>query len=562
VSNKSSIDKIDNLILWYILSYFVHSSLNSIQDLTIRIVYLLYTNMGGQNIFKRHQDCGTPRHSCELKGTKQAIDMANQLYRHMIGNRKRKRGTLKEVHEYIDITKMLQTIGLHKHELNNDSSSAETDIKSDQNVDVESGDDGFDSNSDDELDDDNSSAVNEFVDFEDSISHIIAVCLVVFLTIDRNIFPVLVFDGKAPELKKAKLLERKQNREKAEEERDRLDDKNSDEYIKQNKRCVSLQGRHYNESIELMKAFGLPTVVSYGEADPQCAAFACDPSVCHGVIGNDSDLLLFGANRVVKDFSRKNAMYMEFKLTDILTSMKKKINKIREEEGLPQIDKFTNENFIDLSILCGTDYNKAITGFENTDSCMIELFAKFDLDVEKVVAYLKTEAERNNHINIPGNFIELWQKVREYYINAKVIDPQSINTDIHMPNISQMTKLLVDKYCFKKEVVDKLYNGLISLYNMYHKITGGSESYKSFRSYQVKFHGEKKYQHRDHRDHRDRDREQPQIPSKNDDSYGSSDWKTRMIKSNRYNKLKHNTRNISNLPLRETIPKIFSSVPA
>lgn len=507
--------------------------------------------MGGQNVFKRYQECGTPRHTCELKGTKQAVDMANQLYRHMIGNRKRRRGTLKEVHEYIDITKMLHVIGTCKHELPCESMPVESDITSDQDPCLKYGDDGSDGNSDDEDSNNDGTVKNAYVDFEDSVSHIIAVCLIVSLIIEKNIFPIAIFDGKAPALKKAKLLERKQNREKAEEERDRLDDKNSDEYIKQNKRCVSLQGRHYNESIELMKAFGLPTVVSYGEADPQCAAFACDPTVCHGVIGNDSDLLLFGACRVIKDFSRKNPMYAEFKLADILTSTKKKINKIREGAELPPIDKFTTDNLIDFTILCGTDYNKAITGFDNADSCMLELFAKFDLDVEKVVAYLKTEAERNSHINIPSNFIELWQQVREYYINANVIDPQSVDTDIHRPNRDAMKKLLVDKYCFKEEIVDNLYSGLVSLYDMYYKITNGSESYKSFRSYQVAFHGKKKY-------HCD----QNQSSSKNDDLCGSA-WKTtKVTKTNKHHKQKFNPKNIQNTPIYGPVPWISPMLPA
>lgn len=404
--------------------------------------------MGGKNFFNTHGRCMKMRHCGEIKGQTFVIDTSFQMYKYMIGIQKRKNNE-HTVHNYID-TKSLTEMGLP---INND--------------------------------------------FESTITHIIAICSFVELLLDRQIFPYFVFDGKAPELKRRKLDERRKRREKAKLECDKIEDKTSDEYIKQMKQCVEIYDYQYKDVLELLNAFGLPWIQSPGEADSQCAALACYNSTkdIAGIITDDSDPLIFGGKKIVRGFSRKTNQINELNLTDILAETKDKINKIRISYNLEPVE-FTDENLVDLSILYGTDYNDPVT--ENTNIDITELFALNDLSVEAVCN--KIIFQKDNRFNNPQNFEQLknksnkflaeWQMVRDYYINAKVIDPSTINTEIKKPNICKMTQLLCNKYHFKKSVTDRLFNALNDMYNMRIStmITNDSTSFSKFRSYQVKYH--------------------------------------------------------------------------
>ena len=383
--------------------------------------------MGGRKFQKLHGNFGKQVFSNEIRWKKICIDQPYQLYRLMIGNIKRRTDLKNRLHNFLDINALSKK---------------------------------FDS-------------IDKMIEFENSIAHIIANLSFIDLTIDRQIFPVIVLDGRPPDLKKKTLDERKRIRKNAMIERNKKDKLNYD-YIKYDSKCVELRYNHYKDTIRFMQASGLPVIQAKGEADSQCAALTCESLVGKnniiGTITEDSDSLIFGGSCVIKGFTRKNDGVNILKLSDILIGTKDKINKIRENHGMIPINHFTEANLVDLSILCGTDYNEPISGLDDIEQKLLELFGLNDLDVKKVMRKLYEIKENNNHLIIPKNFSEDWEKVKEYYTNVVVIDPMTIDTTIKKPNYIELYKYLVDECCFKKTVVTRFYRGLVAMYTMYNKL--------------------------------------------------------------------------------------------
>ena len=291
--------------------------------------------MGGKNVYIDHKNCIKRRQCYQMRGKVFVVDLTYQLYRIMIGIKNKNRLANKVIHKYID-----------------------TNL----------------------IDPNNNKSIDELIDYEDKVAHVIAICAFVETCIDKCIFTIQVFDGKAPDIKRKKLEERKKLRERAIEESSKIKDKTSDNFIKQHKKSVEIKDIQFKEVMELIRAMGLMEVQSPGEADSQCAAIASCLKNVDGIICEDSDVLIFGGPKVIKNFSRKNQTVNEVQLEDILESLKVKANNILKTHNKEQITEFREEYFIDTRILLGTDYNDPIVGLEYN-----KLFDKYDLNNFNVI---------------------------------------------------------------------------------------------------------------------------------------------------------------------------------
>lgn len=390
--------------------------------------------MGVKNFYSDYKSCIKECLCSEMKGGIYSVDFTYQLYRIMIGIKNKKRSHETKIHDYIDMNLL-------------------------------------DPNKDKEID--------ELIDYEDRVAHIIATCVFIETCIEKNIFTILVFDGKPPDIKHRKLDERKKISKLAQKECSKIDNKTSDDYIKQHKKTVRLRDIHYKETTELIKAMGLPEVQAPGEAESQCAAIAlCLPEV-EGVITEDSDTLLFGSPKIIKKLSRKSITVNELRLSDILEYLKNKANIILYNNSRSEIKEFKEEWLIDIRILCGTDYNDPLTYYDSYK--IFELFVLNDFDVSRL---LKNES-----------LIE-WKNVRRYYLEANVIDPLKINISLDKPNYGKMLEILHKNNKFKIHVVNKLYNGLMYMYNLFYKLSNPYNNlriYKNNTSYKKNRHVTKYY---------------------------------------------------------------------
>ncbi|XP_039284477.1 DNA repair protein complementing XP-G cells [Nilaparvata lugens] len=98
------------------------------------------------------------------------------------------------------------------------------------------------------------------------------------------------------------------------------------------------------EAEELLQLFGVPWVKAPMEAEAQCA-FLDLVGLTQGTITDDSDIWLFGANRVYKNFFNQNKYVLQFRADDIKSFF-----------------KLSRGDLIELALLVGSDYTVGING--------------------------------------------------------------------------------------------------------------------------------------------------------------------------------------------------------
>ena len=119
-----------------------------------------------------------------------------------------------------------------------------------------------------------------------------------------------------------------------------------------NERCTQMQGQMYKLSAEdfeivkeLFSIMGVPYYTAPGEAELMCADL-CKKGLVDAVLTEDTDVIAYGAPICLS------------KLDNFLGGTCRKI----EVESLYKELDMSPEQFLDFCIMCGTDYNKNITG--------------------------------------------------------------------------------------------------------------------------------------------------------------------------------------------------------
>ena len=166
----------------------------------------------------------------------------------------------------------------------------------------------------------------------------------------HNILPVYVIDGDAPLEKRTTLEKRAQKRQKMYDDISRLLDRQSDnnspttssrinsEITKLEKRCVIFSQKQIQDLFYFFDILGIPVIRENEEADFILAKLSAVNKIDY-ILSDDSDVLAFGAKKVLKNFSITDEKCQLYILDDIL-----------ENIGVPFY------KFIDICILCGCDY--------------------------------------------------------------------------------------------------------------------------------------------------------------------------------------------------------------
>jgi flap endonuclease-1 len=300
--------------------------------------------------------------------------------------------------------------------------------------------------------------------YNESVSHLYATMQYTRFLVKNEIKPIYVLDGKAPTIKHDVLQKRRNIKHNAMEQCELISDKTSPEHIKYYKRCFALNENQVQECIELLTAFGIPYVRAQGEADPQCAAlvFYNNNSNIYGAISDDSDLLAFGAQRIVKNFSGKHPIVTEISLPKLLLALFNKANEIRHVHGLSKLAEFRHEDLVNLMIIFGSSYNPAIA---ISHEHLFSYFVQCNLNVERLVNFLESDDYQKKRSNIvPENFIDKWKAAYKYYMDAEVIAPKSINVELKKPDRNKIIQILCDRCSFSRRDVSKLVDELEHFY--------------------------------------------------------------------------------------------------
>ena len=194
--------------------------------------------------------------------------------------------------------------------------------------------------------------------------------------LEEGIKPVFVFEGKPPELKREELMKRSMKRDGANVELQRaIDAGDKDAIEKFSKRTIKVTPQHNDDCKKLLRLMGIPVFDAPSEAEAQCAQLVKE-NKCYAVSTEDMDTLTLGSPILLRKLmapKSEKAPVLEYNHANLL-----------QELGL------TNDQFIDLCILCGCDYVERIPGVGPKGALKLIRDHK---TIEGVIEHLKAEAE-------------------------------------------------------------------------------------------------------------------------------------------------------------------------
>lgn len=170
----------------------------------------------------------------------------------------------------------------------------------------------------------------------------------------HHILPVYVIDGDAPLEKRTTLEKRAQKRQKMYDNiadlLDRQSDNNSpntssridSEITKLERRCVIFSQKQIKDLLYFFELLGVPVIRENEEADFILAKLSASNKIDY-ILSDDSDVLVFGAKKVLKNFCITDEKCQLYILDDILENIGVSFHK-----------------FVDICILCGCDYTTKI----------------------------------------------------------------------------------------------------------------------------------------------------------------------------------------------------------
>lgn len=190
-----------------------------------------------------------------------------------------------------------------------------------------------------------------------------------------NITPIFVFDGKSPEEKQELLQKRKDDKNDAKQEYNKLKqileiNVDMDEADKQEivtnmdllkKRFINISKAKRQMVKQLIRSYGATYIDAPGEADELCAFLTIKGKVW-GCLSEDMDMFVYGCNRVIRYFSLVNHTAVIYDMKDILSEL-----------GIGQKD------LREICVLSGTDYNCGNSDSKNTPTlyATLKYFTKF-----------------------------------------------------------------------------------------------------------------------------------------------------------------------------------------
>lgn len=223
--------------------------------------------------------------------------------------------------------------------------------------------------------------------------------------------------------------------------------------------AATITDQMYQECQELLQLFGVPWIVSPGEAEAQCA-FLDDSGLANGIITDDSDVWVFGGKNVFKNFFNRDRYCETFCL-----------NEISKHFGL------TREKMIQVAMLTGSDYTEGILDIGPVTS--MEVLAEFPGEgIEPLMKFAQwskevngtTKIEDGKHVQstktrerfkrfqLPPNFPR--QDVFDAYMNP-IIDTSTEKFSWAIPNFVAVRDYTSEKFGWSQGKTDQILKPVI-----------------------------------------------------------------------------------------------------
>lgn len=248
--------------------------------------------------------------------------------------------------------------------------------------------------------------------------------------IEKDIKPIYIFDGQAPELKSETQAKRREIRDEAEKiYKDALAKGDAEKARKFAMRSSKLSPEIIESSKKLLTLMGIPYIDAKGEGEAQ-AAYLVQNGDAYAVASQDYDCLLFGAKRVVRNLAvNSNLGNLEYY----------QLNKVLKELNV------TREELVDMGILIGTDFCDGLKGVGAKTA--LKLAHKGQL--KEKIAELQKQSSHD------------LDEVREIFLN------HNVNTDYKIkwekPNKDKIIEFLCYEHGFSEDRVSKASDKLKNL---------------------------------------------------------------------------------------------------
>ncbi|KFW79914.1 DNA repair protein complementing XP-G cells, partial [Manacus vitellinus] len=170
--------------------------------------------------------------------------------------------------------------------------------------------------------------------------------------------------------------------------------------------AASVTGQMFLESQELLRLFGIPYIEAPMEAEAQCAILDLTDQTS-GTITDDSDVWLFGARHVYKNFFSQNKYVEYYQYIDL-----------QNELGLDR------SKLINLAYLLGSDYTEGIpnVGFVTAMEILNE-FPGHGLEPLLKFAEWWNEAQKNKKLRPNPHDTKVKKKLRELQLSSGFPNP-------------------------------------------------------------------------------------------------------------------------------------------
>lgn len=248
--------------------------------------------------------------------------------------------------------------------------------------------------------------------------------------IEKDIKPIYIFDGQAPEFKSETQAKRREIRDEAEKiYKDALAKGDTEKARKFAMRSSKLSPEIIESSKKLLTLMGIPYIDAKGEGEAQ-AAYLVQNGDAYAVASQDYDCLLFGAKRVVRNLAvNSNLGNLEYY----------QLNKVLKELNV------TREELVDMGILIGTDFCDGLKGVGAKTA--LKLAHKGQL--KEKIAELQKQSSHD------------LDEVREIFLN------HNVNTDYKIkwekPNKDKIIEFLCYEHGFSEDRVSKASDKLKNL---------------------------------------------------------------------------------------------------
>lgn len=227
-----------------------------------------------------------------------------------------------------------------------------------------------------------------------------------------KIRPLFVFDGKISEDKKKTIEKRKLEKREAYKQYNLLKNENS-QFSKNKTRLLRdlkrkstfINIKMIQQVKNLLDSCNMSYITANGEADELCAALAKTKKV-YAVLSEDTDMFAFGVPVVLKYFSFVKHTVVKYDTPVLLNTL-----------------NLTSNEFLDVCVLSGTDYNKKCDSLFNIYDYMME-YKKCSCETKSCSCSFKSwinNALTQNDYDMTSEIEEIMSSKEHYNINEKKI---------------------------------------------------------------------------------------------------------------------------------------------